>query len=295
MTEKEMLQFIQKSIPDLKIHKAESYDSGWDNDILIVNSKIVFRFPKSEVIAAKLKMEGKVLRLLKSKNPILQIPEYEYLYEGSKIKCVKYTFIEGKDLSECYDNKLPHCQDNAKSIGDFLTKLHSINLADITGTNIKNIHTLKYWRNLYDKVRNDIYPFLNDHQQREISSFFECFLEKYPKTTFSKVIIHGDLTVSNMIYCENKGRISGIIDFTDAQLGDPAFDFAGLYWSFGPNFTKDVLTYYKSQEPLDAIFERVSKFYGLQPVFHNLLYEIKNNKSINWDTALDRFFYLLSL
>lgn len=127
-------------------------------------------------------------------------------------------------------------------------------------------------------------------QGKKLYDFLECFQSH----SYKKVIIHGDLTASNIIYSEKKKRVNRIIDFTDAQIGDPAFNFAGLYWSFGPpNFTKDVLlSCYKTLESLDSIFNIVSKFYGLQPVFHELLYAIRNNQKVNWGAALDRFSYL---
>ncbi|WP_375137316.1 phosphotransferase [Cytobacillus oceanisediminis] len=109
-----------------------------------------------------------------------------------------------------------------------------------------------------------------------------------------KVIIHGDLTTANILFNQEKGLVNGIIDFTDAQIGDPAFDFAGLYWSFGPDFTKDVLSYYKAEDK-ESIFKRVQSFYGLQPIFHNLIFAVKENLDVNWETAFERFSYLNSL
>lgn len=97
------------------------------------------------------------------------------------------------------------------------------------------------------------------------------------------------MTTSNIIYSKDKGCVNGIIDFTDAQIGDPAFDFAGVYWTFGLDFTKDVLHWYNGYETSESLLKRVKTFYGLQPVFHELLYAIENNQEIKWKSALERF------
>ena len=59
-----------------------------------------------------------------------------------------------------------------------------------------------------------------------------------------------------------------------------------------PDFTKNVLACYQSSEIAEDIMQRVSKFYGLQPVFHELLYSLENKRIINWESALERFTFL---
>ncbi|MEH7392570.1 aminoglycoside phosphotransferase family protein [Bacillus sp. JJ1474] len=295
MKEDEMLNFLMNTFPNLEIREVQANTNGWDNNIYILNNEIVFRFPKSEDLLSKILNEGKILNLLKYKKPILCIPDYEYVFSGSDLKGVKYSFLKGKSLGEYPINNLRDNPNNAKLIGDFLTKLHSIDVSNPNLINLETIHTLKYWENLYSSVKNDIFPFLNDQRQNEINEVFTNFIDLFPSLTFKKSIIHGDLTASNIIYNKGKNCIDGIIDFTDAQIGDPAFDFAGLYWSFGSEFTKDVLSWYSAPESSENLFNRVKNFYGLQPVFHEILFAVKNNQQINWDTAFEKFSYLKNL
>lgn len=92
----------------------------------------------------------------------------------------------------------------------------------------------------------------------------------------AKVVIHGDLTSANILYHPSKKEISGIIDFTDTQIGDPAFDFAGLYWDFGDQFTKEALASYQTKFNKDEMYRRVTSFYGLQPIFHKWLKNVND-------------------
>ncbi|QHJ71319.1 aminoglycoside phosphotransferase family protein [Planococcus halotolerans] len=295
MTKDEMLVFVENKFPDLPLNKVQTNSIGWDNDILIVNEEIVFRFPKSDELLSKIEDEGKILEILKTQKPLLFLPSYEYLYRNNALKGVKYDFMKGSSLSEFPVSKLRDNPFNAKGIGDFLTKLHSIELSKLHHSNVGTTHSLKYWENLYAMVERDVFPFLASGQQHKISELFSEFLERLPALTNKKTIIHGDLTAANIIYNHEKECINGIIDFTDAQLGDPAFDFAGLYWDFGLEFTKDVLRWYRSTENKEALLNRVKTFYGLQPVFHELLYAVNHNHQINWDTALKKFNRLYQL
>ncbi|MDW2879168.1 MULTISPECIES: aminoglycoside phosphotransferase family protein [Bacillaceae] len=291
----EYLEFISDEYPDLKIKKFQANEKGWDNDIVIINESLVFRFPKSEDVILKVEAEGKLLHLLKKKHPILQLPDYEYLYQNQMLKCVRYDYLEGRMLGDISMDSFKNNQENARLLGDFLTKLHSIDPAEADTMNLKTLHTLEYWEALHSSVREEILPYLKDREKDLINGIFRDFLEEFPGYSIKKSIIHGDLTASNIIYSEKKGRISAVIDFTDAQLGDPAFDFAGIYWAYGENFTKEVLSWYQTNESADALFKRVQSFYGLQPIFHELLYDVRNGKKPDWKAGLGKFGALVSL
>ncbi|MEQ6376116.1 aminoglycoside phosphotransferase family protein [Bacillaceae bacterium S4-13-56] len=295
MTGDEMLDFVKNNFPNLKIDKVKVNTQGWDNSILILNNEIVFRFPKSDELCKKIIDGGKILEILKSEEPILQVPHYEYLHKDSALLGVYYSFLEGTPLIEIPKQNLKENPLNAKGIGDFLTKLHKIDISKLSDTNLTTIHTLKYWESLYLNVKREVFPFLKQQQRKEIDEVFNNFISSFPKLTYKKTVIHGDLTTSNIIYNEDKGSVYGIIDFTDAQIGDPAFDFAGLYWDFGLDFTKDVFHWYKGNESSESLLKRVRTFYGLQPVFHELLYAIKNNLPINWNGVLKKFSALYQL
>jgi aminoglycoside phosphotransferase (APT) family kinase protein len=47
-----------------------------------------------------------------------------------------------------------------------------------------------------------------------------------------RVLIHGDITEDHILLAPDGERLSGVIDFTDAAVGDPAFDFTFL-WAYG--------------------------------------------------------------
>ncbi|TMU87268.1 aminoglycoside phosphotransferase family protein [Bacillus sp. BHET2] len=293
MKTEQMIRIVNDSFPDIDIKEIQTKSNGWDNNILILNKEMVFRFPKSHEIATKVLAEADLIEQLRQKQPLLQIPQYEFLYVNETFMGVKYDYMHGESLSEPERN-FTMDSNNAALLGDFLTKLHSIDLSTLKEKNIITVHTREYWQDLFKSVKTSIFPHLNSIQINEVLVCFEYFFNPSMFSANYETMIHGDLTTANIIFQQERGLISGIIDFTDTQLGDPAFDFAGVYWSFGPEFTKEVLSHYELGDR-ESIFNRVQLFYGLQPIFHELLHEMKENRDVNWDTALERFSYLLSL
>ncbi|EDL66416.1 aminoglycoside phosphotransferase family protein [Bacillus sp. SG-1] len=291
MNQAQFEKVIEVLFPDIIIQEVTAYEKGWDNDIFIVNKEIVFRFPRSEEVASKVKDEIILLKHLAHKEPKLDIPRYKGIEMDGNLKCVKYNFMKGKSLSEIKNSRLD--LHSAELLGDFLSRLHSIELSALKETNITSFHTDTYWENLYESAKTYVFPNITHSERAEIQQFYEDFSNNPIYSNVNKAVIHGDLTAANILYNKEEECVSGIIDFTDAQIADPAFDFAGLYWAYGPEFTKKLLTYYDGKDKT-GIFERVQSFYGLQPIFHELIYAVKENHDVDWGSALERFQYLNS-
>lgn len=64
-----------------------------------------------------------------------------------------------------------------------------------------------------------------------------------------RVLVHGDLSGDHLLV-DGTGRLSGLIDFADARLADPALDFAGILNELGWRDLGRVLEHYDGE--LDA-------------------------------------------
>jgi hypothetical protein len=70
-----------------------------------------------------------------------------------------------------------------------------------------------------------------------------------------RVVAHADLGAEHIL--ELDGTLTGIIDWSDAAITDPALDFARLYRDFGPGFLEDLLQVYG---PLPGAMPRIEFF-----------------------------------
>ena len=64
--EREYVAYLQMVYPALQIESTYINEIGQNNDVLIVNDEIVFRFPKYEKGIEKLRLETKLLERLQS-------------------------------------------------------------------------------------------------------------------------------------------------------------------------------------------------------------------------------------
>lgn len=57
-------------------------------------------------------------------------------------------------------------------------------------------------------------------------------------------LVHGDLQAAHILTDEN-GKVNGLLDWTEAEVSDPAIDFVALLAAFGEDFLKRVLIAYE--------------------------------------------------
>jgi len=60
-------------------------------------------------------------------------------------------------------------------------------------------------------------------------------------------IVHADLAACHILFDKAKGRMSGIIDWADARIDDPAIDFAGIERDLGDEAADRLVAAYSSQ------------------------------------------------
>ncbi|MGY1822949.1 phosphotransferase [Geodermatophilus sp. SYSU D00079] len=68
-----------------------------------------------------------------------------------------------------------------------------------------------------------------------------------PRPARALVLAHADLGAEHVL--ERDGRLTGVIDWSDAAVTDPALDLARLYRDFGPAFLSEALRAYGHDSP----------------------------------------------
>jgi aminoglycoside phosphotransferase (APT) family kinase protein len=76
-----------------------------------------------------------------------------------------------------------------------------------------------------------------------------------PQRARQRVVAHADLGAEHIL--EHRGTLTGIIDWSDAAITDPALDFARVYRDFGPGVLKEAIEAYGA---LPAAMARIEFF-----------------------------------
>jgi len=270
---KDYVRIIESAFPQFKINKVHTMQQGWDSFVVSVNETYVFRFPLRPLTEKCLDSEIKLLPELARVLPV-PIPNFEYIWTGSKElpqMFVGYPMIQGVPLSIIPPFESTRKEEIAKLLGQTLTELHSYptEKAVEAGLEPRNIQR---WKEIHvemlEKHRKISFPLMEPALQRKSMDIFEKYLENDEYFEFEPVLIHGDLAPDAHVLWEPEAEeITGIIDWGDIRIGDPALDFTGLLCDCGPEFTKMVLEYYK--RPFGhTILERAAWYIKFSGFYH---------------------------
>ena len=246
------LDRIQECFPSLVITSLSANRDGLVNDILVVNRELVFRFPKDERAREALAREARLLDLVRSRVE-LPVPSFEY----QETDFVMYRLIPGQAL---HREDLLRLEDRmqdrlAGQMAAFLQQLHSIPVESIGQNAIPASYAVRSredWVQLYTDVRNELFPLLMTHAKEWIADHFAPLLDGSLQLEHEPLLIHGDLGPYHILFDRTGPRISGVIDFGTAGLGDPTDDFANLIHGLGESFLRRMIPFYPQiQSSLD--------------------------------------------
>jgi len=269
---------IMQVYPELKIVKYEKNNFGQNNDVLIINDQLVFRFPKYDDGIKNLERELSLLKILKGKiNVAIPSPIYTSLDNKQAGKVFAgYRMLEGKPMWKRDLEGVPPqgLKKLASQLVSFLITLHSISIATlhpVIEQDEKN--PLSEIKILLARIQNKVFPYMSKSSKETVSFAFESFFEKELSRESKTTLIHGDFGASNILWNVENSKITGIIDFGASRLGDPAYDFAGLLSSYSEEFFDQCIRLYPGGE---EIKERVM-FYKSTFALQEALHGIENN------------------
>lgn len=280
---------IQSIYPDLFIHSVERFGSGQNNDTVLVNSELLFRFPKYEKGIEQLEREAVFLDRIADRVP-MEVPRP--LYRNFPPNGIGDAFIGYKKIAgEPLETEMLHAiRDEhelrrlAGQLGLFLKQLHSIEL-DHIGLYGTADGGYAEWSNMYERIQTKLYPYMKPEARHWTDCHFTGFLKDKRNFGIAQVPIHGDFGTSNILYKSHRGQISGIIDFGSAGIGDPAVDYAGLLASYGERFFRFVA----DEDPeVKGMMDRIA-FYQGTFALQEALFGFENDDPEAFRNGMERF------
>jgi len=238
--------------PQFETAAVEFLAQGWDFCAFLVAETWIFRFSKHDGSTRKLQMESNLLPDL-GERISLRIPKYEYalsLEPNHRRPFAGYRKLPGSsgDVSKTVDRPMV-----ARQLGLFLSELHAYPIAKARRAAVpqENQGTAS-WR---DRALGQLAALEVDLEMP--SAVLQKYLieELPPSYPGSPRLVHNDLWPEHVLLDPGSGQVSGVIDWADAVIGDPARDFSCLFAWFGEGWLEEVLASY-SGDPDSGVMAR---------------------------------------
>jgi aminoglycoside 2''-phosphotransferase len=268
-------QRIVDICPDLVVAHIRLNTDGLLNDVVIVNDELVFRFAKRDFGYKDPQEEANLLHFL-AKHITLPIPSPFYQSPDA----LAYRIIPGSTLRRDVLLRLP--EDDQQALADqlaqFLKELHGVPINEALDFKIPMADALmKYegWLNAYQRIREKVFPLLLPHVRDWATEHFELHLAEKSNFEYELKMVDTDIPPYHIMFDPQKKRISGIIDFGCAGLGDPAIDLGVIIYNYGESF---VQRFYRVYEEAETYLQR-ARFYAGAHELRWLLTGIERNET----------------
>ncbi|CAN5350471.1 N/A [soil metagenome] len=206
----------------------------------------VFKIAKNWEAAAGLVKEAHVLPLIGGRlstpvpYPLWQAGASNHFPFGA----LGYPKLPGKPLHP--DMLAPRSfTEIAKAVAEFLLSLHGVSLDPATVSMLPGPEIRRFELH---SLRNTVLPvvreLLQPHEYRVVSQWWSAFLADPRMRDFTPALQHGDLWYENILV-DSHNRLTGVIDFENLAIGDPAQDFATQI-HLGRGFAVAVLDHYQA-------------------------------------------------
>jgi aminoglycoside phosphotransferase (APT) family kinase protein len=222
----------------LEIRSAVPLGEGADNVAYQINGGLIARCAKETDPARRAKAITREAALL------VALPEWATLPVPSLvvadpdqgvIVCHKVPGIPLLDVA------VPASEHLAPPLGRFLSKLHEVPLERIDHLEEGDDYSLLEYR---DESRRDYQEIVN-HVPKALRPQVEGFVDRPPPPESpTRVLCHNDLGAEHLLIDPATGTLSGVIDWADAAITDPARDFALVYRDLGPATFDRMLAHY---------------------------------------------------
>jgi len=244
-------KLLNSQFPSLGIGTISYLGEGWDSvafqvDSSGTNSKLVFRFPKRCERQVWVESEIATLRLLEMRPLSVGIPVPTYVGKPGPsfpFPFMGYRLLAGT-LGDRVQTGFMAKNENARRLGELLTAVHEIDPQEAAANGVLPCPSP------LDEVLAEtaaMHDIVSQHLPAELAVRCRPYLEgtcAIPDTPNPALcLVHGDL-VDEHILLDDAGRVTGVIDWGDSCLADPAMDFGGLYAWLGEDFVRSVLAHY---------------------------------------------------
>lgn len=217
--------------------------SGWDNRTFHLGEHMLVRMPSAEDYALQVKKEHQWLPILAQHLPFpipeplaLGQPEFGYPWHWSI-----YRWLAGDTAASA---SILHLDELALDLARFLSALEGIDASEGPAAGPHSFYrggSLK----IYDaETRNAIVALKDRIDVTAVTDIWESALAM--ECVAPPVWVHGDISAGNLLVRD--GRLSGVIDFGQLNVGDPACDLA-IAWTLFKDSSRKV---FRDNLALDA-------------------------------------------
>lgn len=205
-------------------------DDGW-----------VVRVPRHEQATAALEREARLMEALAGRLP-LPVPRPRFHEAAGRdrdaVAFAVHQRLDGVELGRSFWAGLPDGPraDLPARLGAFLAALHEVDPAVGTRAGLREVDHAAWMRTWARRAGADSGLPLPGDLLADLHACLAGWVAEDADLRYPAAILHADVSPGHVLVDPERGVITGIIDWGDAVIGDPARDLIFLYEDWGMDF-----------------------------------------------------------
>ncbi|GAA0379789.1 6'-aminoglycoside N-acetyltransferase [Acrocarpospora corrugata] len=268
---------VSAHLPGYRIDSVALLGEGEDNIAYEVNGELIVRFAKEPDPAERAARVTGEARLLAVVAEISPLPVPEPAFTVAEQGCLAYFKLPGLPLIDAPAERRS-VRGIAGALGELLAALHRVPVARVAGL----VDTDDQPKELWLSEAADTYAVAVERMPPAHRPVVEAFLGAPPPSDgYAQAFSHNDLGIEHVLVDPAAWTVTGVIDWSDAAIVDPAYDFGLLYRDLGPAALREALNAYGTDDG-----EARAIFYARCSVLEDMAYGIETGQDKYLDKSL---------
>lgn len=239
----------------------------------------MFRFPKRPDVERQLFIERAVLPFLAERTSV-PVPAFSFHGVPSALFPMHFAGYEKLTGVPAIATEPPAADPGgrqARVLGVFLSSLHAFPVETAVALDVPTCPAALLLEEVREETLSDL------HRVREVlpdapEADWRRFFERPPDGAgVTPVLVHGDLAAEHILIDPDAEEITGIIDWSEVAVGDPAIDVAGLCHWGGTGLAAAVLSHYRPR-PDDGLLAR-ARYLGACRGVGDIVFGLESGRS----------------
>lgn len=245
--------------------RAKPILGGWASWTFDLDGEHIVRFPRDDDVATAARRELALLPELAA-HVAYAVPNPTQVGVWRERPFFAYPRIPGRPLHA--DDASPAMFERLRGA---LASLHAFpehRAAELLRTGPPTGAWRRHYEHLWPIIEQHALPVIEPPVADEVRVAFASFVERID--ALPHCLVHNDLGLEHLLIDPSTNELSGMIDFEDATIGDPAIDVVPLRAAFGREAVAQIL---RGRDMGDRLDERLH-FYRWMGSVHAILYGV---------------------
>jgi len=246
---------ILGAVPELAASSLRLLAESWDSTAVEVDGRLVFKFPRHEPAAQRLRKEAALLAVVR---PAVSLPVPDLVLEEGPPLFSRHAKIPGGHLLTAQYAELPEVARRrlAEDLAGFHAELHRLDSGRMTAAGAGPVEDWGTAEEIGAKALPVLTPELRPAAERVLAAY-----GRLPPDPHGSIYGFFDGHGWNMAFDHDRQRLNGMYDFADSGIGPLHQEF--VYSGFvSPDLTARLVTAYEALTRLTLDLRRIAILTG---------------------------------